>query len=423
MNLRELKKQYKEDPNNLEKKKKFYEICYEEYKRAEWYTKKLKTIATQNDMNVEEIKKNAVDYAMNYLNISKEEFRYDVYAHNGKSKKYAQRPESKYNVLLQTLLHIPTKNENEIIETIEKTNIGIHHLKSLITTFSIVYYTEQKDEIEKNLKEKINVYAEYNNKKRLHKQEILKQQKLMLQQEIEKKDLDYAKFYVQMFLERHYDSKATFLETTYPKITEQEFERLVKIIEHQDPILFTTYKERMIQIKNLNYLYILNVVTNIFNLIKNGIQESYDTIREFDIIDYYLLTDMPFKKFISVIRDTLTTEEIKFLHGFFNKNQSAQIYDPNVVTLIREEIKTYSIPIKTKDNTISVIKRTLSLEEKNNILEFIKKNRLPLNYKLYATEVNRYFKGYLNFEQEIPILEHSSYIKKLERKKWEDSKF
>ena len=410
MNLKYLKEQYEQHPADLEMKKKYYQTCYEEYKKVDWFTERLEKLAKQNEIPVQQLKDNAAIYACQYLHQTKEEHRFNIYSHNGQNQKYGQRPDSKYNVLLQTLLHIPEENKQEIIEIIDKTGIHTTPLKARIGTFVVGYYPNEKEKIEQILRTKIDIYVNYKNQLRKTEEELARKKR---QQQSFEVQFPRAQYYIQEFLKQEFENKSEFLKQVEPSITEREFDNLVKIVQTFDPELFKDYKQKTLRIRDLHYARVLKNAMDVFQLIKSGIPESEKEFREFDIIDYYLISNYPIQKFISLLKEVLPKEELKILYNFYNKNQSSDLIDQNLEKRVLTEEKSYLTSVQNQDGTISQMKITLSSEEKTTILEFMSKNKLPNSYKVYATAVNRYLKGMLPLQTNPSIAPKQPCIKKL----------
>ena len=64
------------------------------------------------------------------------------------------------------------------------------------------------------------------------------------------------------------------------------------------------------------YMFLIKLGKDIINSIKFGVMCEDNNIRKFDIIDYYFLTELSMEELFYIIRDELTSEEIRIYRNF-----------------------------------------------------------------------------------------------------------
>lgn len=245
----------------------------------------------------------------------------------------------------------------------------------------------------KRIKKCLNIYLK-ENKPDIKKQEQTKSSELIINYPEEKKQL-YEKLLITNEAE-----KIIEILKKYNKTTIEIFEK--GILEYR--ILFNKTEE---ELKNLklkfifykNYLETINkevidkkMVINIINLIENGIEEN-GIKRDFDLIDFYNNTTIKIETILEYTKKELDQGKYKILKEFILENKDRLQSKPHEV----KEIMKLNIELNCqKDKNGFPIIGTgelLTNEEKELLVEYLKKRKIPQNAKNYKLLIKKYKEG------------------------------
>lgn len=159
----------------------------------------------------------------------------------------------------------------------------------------------------------------------------------------------------------------------------------VILLSQIDSKLYALYCEKLskhihIDIKDIDRLVLY---------LQNGIIEN-DTVREFDIIDYYLIFNKPLEYILKAVK-AVSADAEKLLRIFYNQNR------PRLTTI--QEIYSLNIEINcARDDKGFPIPGTglmATSEEKTQIINYLISNNIPLTTVTYRIALNRYFNNQL----------------------------
>lgn len=202
-----------------------------------------------------------------------------------------------------------------------------------------------------------------------------------------------AKKIILEFVNNHYTSINDYCKQNH--VPNSFFEKSLSIIKKYDNDLFQKYIECI-----NDKTYFNDKWNDIINKLKNGIKIDDENTRQFDIIDYYQIINMPLNKFFSVAKKDKKVEDIILFNAFIKKNEMlgldlgksgfSQIYDTKIEINLKKDIDGTPIP-----NT----GRVVTLQEKEFIVNYLKNNNIPLYYKFYIVALKRYLNDTLIVDQ------------------------
>lgn len=143
--------------------------------------------------------------------------------------------------------------------------------------------------------------------------------------------------------------------------------------------------------------------------IKNGVECS-DTVRPYDLVDYYENTNLPINNFISTVKDHVTSDEYKTLVEFYKNNPdcSGKLERKKLEDIIKDRIfvevefkKTKKLVHTREADYYEIIKNTgreFTEEEKIEAITYLVEHNIPLTFETYKTMRQRMVKGYYNKE-------------------------
>ena len=303
---------------------------------------------------------------------------------NSKDESLVPSINSKYNSILNKLIY--TEDEEEISKLIKESSCDLETLRQNIPGFIRLYMcilteTEQK-KLTINLESKI-------------KKESEKEEEINKTSELEKI----------MLIEN------LFNPVLKNKMTEKELARQLSInvynkyletLKKCSPAFYKKYINKLKNDKKANEIINKELDTEIKKLyshIVNGI-ETEEGIRDFDIIDYYKLYGKYNKSILEYIRNNiekLNVQEIRVLKSFYHYNiLSDEVLRKKGI----EDFKETIIEFNCKEDKFGFLIPNsgiiIPIEEKENMLKYLKDNKIPVTNKTTRALINRYKENVLN---------------------------
>lgn len=174
-------------------------------------------------------------------------------------------------------------------------------------------------------------------------------------------------------------------------ISRYEFNKYLSVLEKDNNKLYLKIKDKLNNLKKQRYAVLNNKVSFIVDSIINGIKKEDDSIREFEILDYFLNTKLDFKDFINIYNDK-DSNTLKALKTFFAKNKLTSKIN------INQELSGKTI-FMINNNPYEVTK-----EEKLKVINFLKDKEIPLYTKVYKQALKRYVNGDLILEDDKTLI-------------------
>lgn len=178
----------------------------------------------------------------------------------------------------------------------------------------------------------------------------------------------------------------------YKKIERQHFNDAMEALSYFDQALYCLCCEEIKNRQKQQYAVIVIKLENIIDCIKNGIVENGVT-RPFDIVDYFRQTSISFENLVSLGQQNLSNEENKILKRFVAQNKNYS----NENTAFSKEILSQKVIINTKKdekgNLIPNSGEEVTIETKQNVLNYLKRYHIPINAKTYNIVFRRYLSG------------------------------
>lgn len=281
------------------------------------------------------------------------------------------------------LEYIYNEIEKSVDKEIAKKNLASEFGVSIkrINKCLNIYKKEHKTELKKEIpKTKEKYYSDIIANYPKEKQELYK--KLLITSEAEK-IIELLKKYKKTAIDLL--EKGTLEYKILFNLTEEEFKNL--------KLKFIFYK---------NYLETINkevidkeMVINIINMIENGIEEN-GIKREFDLLDFYKNITIKIESLLEYAKKELEQDKYKILKDFILENKAGLQSKPREL----EEILKINIELNCqKDKNGFPIIGTgelLTNKEKEKIVEYLKKHKIPLNAKNYKLLLKKYKEGTIN---------------------------
>lgn len=362
----------------LKTREEYLKYCYEYCKSVHYNKKKLVQLKNQLKSIVDDPIFFAKTYAIEYLKMTEEEFekeRQDIL-----ENAIINHMETKY---MCDLFEVLRKEENpeEIIEILKDYDDKIHNLKSIAYDYVRSFRPIEIDTLVDSLKSKIDIYLNY--KKEIKEAQIAEKNQL---KEIE--FLPDAIRLINKFIEDNIN-KGEFCQKN--GIDLKYFDDCLYVLEKYNDELYLKYKEKINEQQKNRFAVISENIRKIVECIKKGIQEN-DRIRDFDIIDYYLITKLNFYEIERISKSILSSEEMRCLKTFITKNKMIKPIDVNQ---IMNEKNIVGVQTDEKGNLIEGTGREITVEEKQEVINYLHQNDIPINTKTYRVALKRYINNNL----------------------------
>lgn len=310
------------------------------------------------------------------------------------SKELLQRT-SKYRKTIDELIKID-KPEDVIsfLKENDKTPFFISALKLRVFDY-IILNTEgltkkEKDDLEKKILDKINLYATHVNKAKQKNKEQQEQKhilELLPNAQTTILDFVHSNMTIKEYCQTH-------------TVSEQDFKLYVSLIKTYDSTTHSLYISQVEINQKRFFFQMTNNIKYILPYIKHGIKISNTTTRPFDILDYYLLMNLPIKdteRYINYMKEKAMIEnnDYRDLKRFFSQNKNQSNLDIKQIMNAKIEVDAQ----KDKNGyPIAGSGRVINNSEKQKIIDYLKNNNIPLTTKLYNLALRRYTEGTLSLE-------------------------
>lgn len=186
-------------------------------------------------------------------------------------------------------------------------------------------------------------------------------------------------------------------------ISKKDFSKYVDMIAEINFELFSQYDSKVTMMQKERYSELTEKIREIVIFLKIGIKE-HEIVRPFDIIDYFLLTQMSFKDISRIAEEIITRNDYNLLKKFINQNTEATNNDPSLIKQVMLEKTIINYQKDKKGQPIPGTEETLSNEEKTKIFNYLKQNKIPTNRKTYNIAYRRYINGTLDLNLILSII-------------------
>ena len=341
------------------------------------------------------IEKYAKQYAIEYLGYNEETWNIKRGEQGVLSLNYIYKNrKNQTKIVYDKLLEVDSLDD--IISIIDNSGCNVQTLTYEISNYVIVHRDNDKDLIDK-LKSKFKLYSDYkaNQKNELKQQEkdaLMKLQKSIL--------IPKAIEIVRKFIN---DESSNKIDDFCQKnnIDRNIFSYYVLLVKEIDDELYSLYSEKIDKFKKLGYVKIVGHIEIIVKGLKNGVEEN-GIIRPFDLIDYFLVSNYSFQDILKLSKSIISRSDYILLRKFIEKNNSGEKNNTNVINQIMSEKVVISYQKDKKGSPIPGTEEIFSNEDKEKLINYLRKNNIPINLKTYGIIFRRYRNGTLDIELETP---------------------
>lgn len=333
----------------------------------------------------------AKKYAINYLGYTEKEYAEKRIEYTKKKMEYhyKNRPNESKKFFEQLLT---AKTLEDIIFIIEKSAYIPRNIQTSLGNYIIVQQQNNK-EIEKQLREKIKLYSEYKSNQNKVARENIKNIK---KEQLKEEKLKIAVECINSFIESDkYNTIEYFCKDN--NISKENFMEYVELIKEKHQDLYFKYSEKTANIKKKNYIMINKQLLKLMEYLKNGIDDN-GIIRPFDLIDYYIKIRLSLDNILIYAKNIVSPSQMAMLRRFVQQNISGIKSNYSELKMIMLENVEINMKKDKNGMPIAGTGEIFTNEQKEMIIEYLKKNNVPINRKTYTIAFKRYKDGFLNFE-------------------------
>ena len=276
-----------------------------------------------------------------------------------------------------------TKNNSEVIElcdsSIQLFNSNYFH------DYAVLYYNDNYLEVIDKLKSRLAYYTQYKKNKR---SEVLKEKNA------DKKinELDKAREIIGRFLLDRDLSVDEYCKNNGVSIN--KFKNIVKLLKDYNDPFYHKYNDKINYLKEKEHKLLISIGSEVLNKVKSGVIVN-DEVKEFDLVDYYLLTDIPLKNVFAAIKNDFNIDDIKRFGRFYSPYSKSKELNERTINILLDSKEVFGVEVDGEGNPIKNSGREVSLEEKLYVLDYLKKNNIPLLDDTYRIALIRYLNGTL----------------------------
>ena len=280
-----------------------------------------------------------------------------------------------YSVALSRLEKVTSSEEIKAIIKNNRDLVRPQQIRFFLFTYRMTLSEKEKDILKESLVKKIDIVKEETN---LVKKEIAKKNKE------ESVELYLKQINFKAFLSKEINSTLEFCSIM--NITNYTFKQGLLFLEKTDNTLYLEIKKKLSDLKKEKYLSIVTQTNRIVNEIINGISLEDGSKREFEILDFYLETNLDFKSFLDAClkkSQPINKDQFKIIRTFINKNK--------LYTKINIDKELKGTNIIMIDGKLHEVKE----QEKIETIDFLNEHNIPLYVKLYRQALKRHITGNL----------------------------
>lgn len=284
-------------------------------------------------------------------------------------------------------------NDNdEIITLFTEVNREFKVIKHGLINFLMSYNIpdDKKDEI----LNKLNIYADYLNENRKRESDL---KKIEQKNKYIEENLDKARLIVNEYLDSNYNDINQYCLNE--NLEKKVFDKYLELVKNNDEQLYVRYLQRIEDDKNKVYEDLLARTLIVIDLIKNGVVENV-VKREFDLVDYYKYLPLGFDRMMKIVRESINPDDYKLLGAFVGKYKTERELSDFEINNIYNTKTIINVQFDEENKIIPGSGREITIEEKQNIIKYLKDNNIPVTNKTYNIIYRRWLSGELIFNSE-----------------------
>ena len=272
---------------------------------------------------------------------------------------------------------------NSLDEVVNLVNNSIQNFDlDRIHDFCIRYHVDDYDKAESNLREKHKMYAEYKRNNNTKLEDYRREAEIIFNEK--------SNEYINDYINSEFRNIKDYCEDR--KISVSQFRRCLNRVKEINSSLYKKYIDKCEAIRLEEFNNNFSIALQVLDCIENGILDN-GNYREFDLIDYFLITKLDKREMLKVIKEGLTCREAKVFGAFLSKNPELQLLNENNINKILTDKMVFGMRFDDNGVAIPGTGREITYEEKTNIINYINDNDIPFYEGVYRTAIKRLLNG------------------------------
>lgn len=290
---------------------------------------------------------------------------------------------------------LKTNDLSKIIDIIDSSGIDISYIKKGIYNYILVNNGIYIADVEKNLRDKCDMYCNYKNK---INEDIRKKRKDIQTKQYIDENLEVATHVITDFIKSEIKVIGDYCKEK--NIDIDDFKIWIELVKEYNIELHEKYKEKVDSIQKQRFAIIANEIRRLVQDIKIGINEN-NINRSFDLIDYFLNYKFSFQSLDELAKTTVDKKDYAILKRFISINKNYEKTNSNDIKAILDETVELNCA-KTKEGyPIPGTGEIVSEQKKQMLIEYLKTNHIPVNRRTYNLIFKRYNDGLLEINKNI----------------------
>lgn len=293
--------------------------------------------------------------------------------------------------LLCSLLELDIDTQKEdIISLIENSNYAkqISVLIHYIHDFIVLYCVEDYDLVKSKLLDRIAIYKEYAKEQaRIKREERAKNRALLKKEEL----INLLPEAREVVLDYVDSSSITIFDYCQEVgIEVLDFRDHLNVVKELDEETYNLYLDVGSKKRGILFSILLKKIEQIAISCNFGVYEN-GKFREFDLIDYFSMTNLHFKDILNIVykySSSFSKTDIKAIRKFIDKNKK---YEKENYKEIEREISAKRGYLDKDGNIIGWYTEDEKLEESAIILDYLSEHKIPANSRTYNLVRRRYW--------------------------------
>ena len=174
----------------------------------------------------------------------------------------------------------------------------------------------------------------------------------------------------------------------------ESFEFSLRVLKKFDHPIYQRYSDFITHISDEKRNRLIGDCREVVRLINEGVLESDGSVREFDLVDFYLYTGLNKQRFMNVIRDNVSSDEYASVSRFFSKYKGERVLEGNMIDDLYLNKVSFPNGWDNDGNVISYY--SVTKEDKMNAIITICKMGIPLTTLTYGIVLRDSVQGKIN---------------------------
>lgn len=373
-------------------KKNMCKFCYDISEEYKWINIEIDDYCNKHNIIPLSLKNMAREYTLEVLKLD-ENKREEHW-----NKKLAYRKDYNLNqakdigAFAKMFIQLSEIDGNEeVIKFLESIDKKSNKIKQELVKFISSYNIS--DDVKNNLINKVEIYHDYLVNNRKMAQEKKKEEE---QDKYIKENLETARSIINEYINSQYEDIVTYCDNI--NLDKKMFDKYLNLIKENDEKIYNNYLEHEERVKKQQHDDLVFRALKVIDMMKNGVDQN-GIKKEFDLIDYYRYLPLGFDRMLRIVRDSINIEDYKLLGSYIETVKTDRELSENEINCIYNTKTITGIQFDEEKKIIPGTGREITKEEKQNIINYLKVNNIPVTNKTYNIIYKRWLSGNLDIDE------------------------